>query len=77
MDPVSKRGCIGCGAQEEFYGCADIEIKPRSNVQAITPGHQPVQSTSTTRLVQVNLNGSRTLGGGGGGGAMDISSRYG
>ena len=25
-DPVSGRGCIGCGNQEQFYGCADIAI---------------------------------------------------
>lgn len=25
-DPVSGRGCLGCGNQEQFYGCADIAI---------------------------------------------------
>lgn len=25
-DPVSGRGCLGCGQQEQFYGCADIAI---------------------------------------------------
>ncbi|KAK3106161.1 hypothetical protein FSP39_014004, partial [Pinctada imbricata] len=26
VDPVTKRGCVGCGNQEQFYGCADIAI---------------------------------------------------
>ncbi|KAL4240458.1 hypothetical protein ACF0H5_001250 [Mactra antiquata] len=25
-DPVTGRGCVGCGNQEQFYGCADIAI---------------------------------------------------
>ncbi|KAH3800335.1 hypothetical protein DPMN_153968 [Dreissena polymorpha] len=26
VDPVTKTGCIGCGNQEQFYGCSDISI---------------------------------------------------
>ncbi|XP_062593332.1 uncharacterized protein LOC134254818 isoform X2 [Saccostrea cucullata] len=26
VDPKTNRGCIGCGNQEQFYGCADIAI---------------------------------------------------
>lgn len=26
VDPTTNRGCIGCGNQEQFYGCADIAI---------------------------------------------------
>ncbi|KAL5018830.1 hypothetical protein ScPMuIL_004552 [Solemya velum] len=26
VDPITKHGCIGCGPQEQFYGCADIVI---------------------------------------------------
>lgn len=26
VDAVTKEGCIGCGPQEQFYGCADIAI---------------------------------------------------
>lgn len=26
VDPVTKKGCVGCGNQEQFYGCADIKI---------------------------------------------------
>lgn len=27
IDPTTKIGCMGCGPQENFYGCSDIEIK--------------------------------------------------
>lgn len=26
VDKTTKKGCIGCGNQEQFYGCADIAI---------------------------------------------------
>ncbi|KAH3799741.1 uncharacterized protein LOC127836919 isoform X1 [Dreissena polymorpha] len=26
VDPVTQKGCIGCGPQEQFYGCSDIAI---------------------------------------------------
>ena len=26
VDPGTGRGCIGCGNQEQFYGCADVAI---------------------------------------------------
>ncbi|XP_048759712.1 uncharacterized protein LOC125669290 isoform X3 [Ostrea edulis] len=26
VDPKTNRGCIGCGNQEQFYGCSDIAI---------------------------------------------------
>ena len=42
-DPVTGRGCIGCGNQEQFYGCADIaigyddiEIRPHKPLPADT-----------------------------------------
>ncbi|CAF0969077.1 unnamed protein product [Brachionus calyciflorus] len=25
-DPFTRKGCVGCGPQEEFYGCADVKI---------------------------------------------------
>ena len=25
-DPRTKQQCVGCGNQEEFYGCSDIQI---------------------------------------------------
>ncbi|GFO22514.1 hypothetical protein PoB_004901900 [Plakobranchus ocellatus] len=28
-DPRTGEGCLGCGPQEQFYGCADINIRPR------------------------------------------------
>lgn len=40
------RCCTGCGHQEEFYGCADIEIKslPPIPLTTLTPSH-PSRST--------------------------------
>ncbi|RUS86685.1 hypothetical protein EGW08_005559 [Elysia chlorotica] len=29
-DPQTGEGCLGCGAQEQFYGCADVNIRPRN-----------------------------------------------
>ena len=26
VDPVTSKGCVGCGPQEQFYGCSDIAI---------------------------------------------------
>lgn len=26
VDPETKEGCIGCGPQEQFYGCADVAV---------------------------------------------------
>ena len=49
---MTRRACIGCGAQEEFYGCADIEIKPRAGgVQVVTPGNQPLPTAEETTYV--------------------------
>ncbi|XP_029639091.1 uncharacterized protein LOC115214156 [Octopus sinensis] len=31
VDPVTNEGCIGCGNQEQFYGCADVTIFPDPN----------------------------------------------
>ena len=35
VDPITNKGCIGCGNQEQFYGCADIAIGHRD----IEPGY--------------------------------------
>lgn len=26
MNPITGKSCLGCGSQEEFYGCSDISI---------------------------------------------------
>ncbi|CAF0817909.1 unnamed protein product [Brachionus calyciflorus] len=26
IDPITKKGCVGCGIQEVFMGCADVKI---------------------------------------------------
>jgi len=45
--------CLGCGAQEEFYGCADIAIanstqRPRSSVNQIHATQIPITRTHRT-----------------------------
>lgn len=37
VDFVTKKGCIGCGPQEQFYGCSDIAV-----------GHSDVQIAQQT-----------------------------
>ena len=32
VDGISKRACVGCGPQEEFYGCSDISIVENTDV---------------------------------------------
>ena len=41
----STYGCVGCGAQEEFYGCADIKINPIKT-----------ESASSSSLIDPNFN---------------------
>lgn len=31
VDFETSIGCMGCGAQEQFYGCADVAIDPRTD----------------------------------------------
>jgi len=53
-DPVTGRSCLGCGMQEEFYGCSDVAItssgvptakQTEPTVKATTRGRQ----TTTTK----------------------------
>ena len=43
VDPVTLRGCVGCGAQEEFYGCSDVRIVQSDSVPQppVAPTTQP------------------------------------
>ncbi|XP_052081951.1 uncharacterized protein LOC127719748 [Mytilus californianus] len=43
-------GCVGCGAQEEFYGCSDIAIEDPNGagIQTTLPGSTISTSTTTT-----------------------------
>ncbi|KAJ8319947.1 hypothetical protein KUTeg_001534 [Tegillarca granosa] len=45
FDRVNNRGCIGCGAQEEFYGCADVAIRGDGNESQQTAKVLNVQTT--------------------------------
>ena len=44
------RGELGCGPQEEFYGCADIEILKAST------GNPPVSVTSTSTTTTTTVS---------------------
>ncbi|GAB1608443.1 uncharacterized protein LOC115214156 [Argonauta hians] len=46
-DPITKVSCVGCGNQEEFYGCADIRIYHDPNAD---PSH------SISSLKNINLS---------------------
>ncbi|CAG5125719.1 unnamed protein product [Candidula unifasciata] len=48
-DPDGK-SCIGCGNQEEFYGCSDIRILPHSSSQPVIeePVKEAPKYTATT-----------------------------
>ena len=41
VDPVTKQGCIGCGPQEQFYGCADVAIGHDETVTGVAPEKFP------------------------------------
>lgn len=63
--------CLGCGAQEEFYGCADIAIvnstqrpppPPRSRVNQIqtTRPHRTIDSQLETTVYPLHVQGAST-----------------
>ncbi|KAK3094869.1 hypothetical protein FSP39_007325 [Pinctada imbricata] len=37
-DPLTGRSCLGCGPQEEFYGCADVAISDGSGQSQVSGG---------------------------------------
>ena len=37
-DVETGRSCVGCGKQEQFYGCADVSIVPNSDVDVSGDG---------------------------------------
>jgi len=47
VDPTTNKGCVGCGPQETFWGCADIAIS-RDNGGAGGVGGSPESGTTTT-----------------------------
>jgi hypothetical protein len=54
VDPVTKQQCIGCGPQEEFYGCADIRINsaPFKSAAPMSTDLQPVFVSSPSSVIQ-------------------------
>ena len=48
-DPHTGLGCVGCGAQENFRGCADIAIgQTQPNTPASSSAGPPSGHTPTT-----------------------------
>ena len=51
-DLDTGRSCVGCGKQEQFYGCADVSIVPNSDVDisgdGVTISGDHVSSVSHT-----------------------------
>ncbi|KAL4216326.1 hypothetical protein ACF0H5_024053 [Mactra antiquata] len=54
VDPKSGRGCVGCGPQEEFYGCADVSIMSDSAPVVMT--NAPITQAPTTKAPVVITN---------------------
>ncbi|KAL3885458.1 hypothetical protein ACJMK2_025514 [Sinanodonta woodiana] len=46
IDPDTGRGCVGCGEQEEFYGCSDVAIQSDGSEKLETT--PPITTTSQT-----------------------------
>ena len=47
-DPQTGEGCLGCGAQEQFYGCADVNIRPKNpSAQRREEEKPPQESTKS------------------------------
>jgi hypothetical protein len=52
VDPVTGEGCVGCGPQEEFYGCADIRIKPISSTHSVQDASQDSNQLKVPELIK-------------------------
>jgi hypothetical protein len=52
MDKDTGKYCIGCGDQEEFYGCADVAIVVSFQAQQHTTQTSSYMYTSTTTKLQ-------------------------
>ena len=71
---VNGTACLGCGAQEEFYGCADIAIvnsthHPRSSVDQlhatqtpVTRPHRTIGSPLQTTVYPLHVQGASSAG---------------
>ncbi|XP_076438822.1 uncharacterized protein LOC143277804 [Babylonia areolata] len=54
-DPRNGQWCLGCGNQEEFYGCSDVEIVP-ANRPAVNPGGIPGHAPSSSHQLGSGLS---------------------
>ncbi|KAI0218340.1 hypothetical protein LSAT2_029951 [Lamellibrachia satsuma] len=41
------RACVGCGPQEQFYGCADVSIERRNDTASLAASPNPDNGTTT------------------------------
>lgn len=70
---MNGTACLGCGAQEEFYGCADIAIvnstqRPRSSVDQlhatqipVTRPHRTIGSPLQTTVYPLHAQGASSV----------------
>lgn len=49
MDDVTGRSCLGCGPQEEFYGCADVSIGRERSTEDLRSPNSDHQLQSSDR----------------------------
>ena len=46
------KGCIGCGPQEQFYGCADVSIGTMYTFNDVKSAHHVTSSTTIYRFIK-------------------------
>ena len=56
VDPDTSVGCLGCGRQEQFYGCADVRITPAKDWTVST-----LENQETTTEVPTTAPRSQSL----------------
>lgn len=61
-DPEDGRQCVGCGPQEEFYGCADIQIvPPGESIPRTILDDQDETNNNVLRGIRVFLESNNNL----------------
>ncbi|XP_052703443.1 uncharacterized protein LOC128179830 [Crassostrea angulata] len=59
VDP-SGRGCLGCGPQEEFYGCSDIAVEGKSKINLSTTKATTKPTTTTKATAKTSTTTTTT-----------------
>ena len=54
-DFVTGEYCLGCGPQEQFYGCSDIKVADGVSVSTSAPTQAPVSAGDGALWTQVNI----------------------